>query len=120
MRLVWAGLGGVAMVLAVVGTALPIVPTVPFLLAAAFCFARSSPRLHRWLLTHPRFGGPIRAWQTHRAISAPVKRLAVASMAAGLVLGAVVLPLGLWAVQTLVIGAAAAFVLSRPSPPAPL
>ena len=52
MHYLWAGLGLFCVALAMVGVVLPLLPTVPFLLLAAFFFARSSSRLHTWLLTH--------------------------------------------------------------------
>ena len=55
-------LAGLSLALAVVGLVLPVMPTVPFLVVAAWAAARSSPRLHRWLLTHPRFGPYLRDW----------------------------------------------------------
>jgi uncharacterized membrane protein YbaN (DUF454 family) len=60
----WASLG-----LGALGAFLPLLPTVPFVILAAFCFARSSPRLEAWLLTHPTFGNHIVAWREKRAIS---------------------------------------------------
>ncbi|MEJ8837407.1 YbaN family protein [Ramlibacter sp. AN1133] len=61
----WAlqALAGVCVVLGLVGIVVPVLPTVPFLLVAAWAASRSSPRLHRWLLTHPRFGRPLREWE---------------------------------------------------------
>jgi len=56
MQYVWAGLGLICVALAAIGVVLPLLPTVPFLLLAAFFFARSSSRLHHWLLNHPTFG----------------------------------------------------------------
>ena len=56
-------LGWASVVLAVIGAFLPLLPTVPLLLLAAFCFARSSARCHRWLLDHPRLGPVVLAYQ---------------------------------------------------------
>jgi uncharacterized membrane protein YbaN (DUF454 family) len=62
-------------------------------LLAAFFFARSSPRLERWLVDHPHFGVHISAWRTRRAISRKGKRAALACFAASAVLGLFLLPL---------------------------
>lgn len=63
-------------VLAVVGVVLPLVPTTPFLLVAAACFARSSPRLYRWLLSNRVFGPYIVQWRHDRTIPRAAKRRA--------------------------------------------
>ncbi len=115
MRSLWLAAGGLFLGLGLLGVLLPVLPTTPFLLLAAGCFARSSPRLHGWLLSHRLFGPPIRNWEENGAISRPAKRLAVGSMA--LMLGVSVL-LGLgWKIllaQGVLIGLGAAFVLTRP------
>lgn len=59
--------------LAILGFILPIVPATPFLLLAAWCFARSSHRFHRWLLGHRWFGQYIRDYQSGRSIPRIVK-----------------------------------------------
>lgn len=61
-------IGWLAVVLATLGVVLPLLPTTPFLLLAAWCFARSSPRFHHWLLYRSWFGSYIRHWQEHRAL----------------------------------------------------
>ncbi|RJT26278.1 DUF454 family protein [Buttiauxella izardii] len=61
-------IGWLAVVLATLGVVLPLLPTTPFLLLAAWCFARSSPRFHHWLLYRSWFGSYIRHWQVHRAL----------------------------------------------------
>ncbi|MEM7268069.1 MAG: YbaN family protein [Pseudomonadota bacterium] len=86
MRLFWLGLGWLAVGLGAIGAVLPLLPTVPFLLLAAFCFARSSDRFHKWLVEHPRFGPPIQDWRERGAIRRRVKWMATASMAASLAL----------------------------------
>lgn len=105
--------------LGVIGAALPLLPTVPFLLLAAFCFARSSPRLHDRLLAHPRFGPPIRDWRAQGAISRRAKWIATVSMSCAFA-GAAVFGAPLWAlcVQVLALGGAGIFVWTRPEPTA--
>ena len=116
MRIIWAAGGLISMALAFVGVFLPLLPTVPFLLLAAFCFARSSERLHHWLLSHPTFGPPIADWQDSGAISLRAKRLATLSIAAvfaiSLALGLRPLILG---IQAAVLGAVLVFIWTRPS-----
>jgi uncharacterized protein len=80
MQYVWAGLGLICVALAAIGVVVPLLPTVPFLLLAAFFFARSSSRLHHWLLTHPSFGPFIDGWNSSGAIRPRAKRLATLSI----------------------------------------
>ena len=74
------------MALGAIGIFLPIMPTVPFLLLATFCFARSNPAWEQRLLDHPRYGPPLRQWRERRAISRRAKQGALVAMAAGVVL----------------------------------
>jgi uncharacterized membrane protein YbaN (DUF454 family) len=68
--------GILCMVVGIIGIFVPVLPTTPFLLLAAFFFSRSSDRLHRWMLDHPRLGPPIRLWQDHGVVSSTAKRMA--------------------------------------------
>ena len=118
MRSLWLIGGWVAVGLGIAGAFLPILPTTPFMLVAAYCFARSSPRLHRWIVEHPTFGPPVRQWQAHGAIARRAKVLAIVAMGAVLALS---LLLGLrWeiiAVQCAALIGTSIFILTRPSPP---
>jgi len=80
-RALWLLGGWLALVVGVIGIFLPLLPTVPFVLLAAWCFSRGSPRVERWLLEHPRLGPIVRDWREHRAVPLPAKRLASIMMA---------------------------------------
>lgn len=74
VRAIYLTAGFAALILAVVGIVLPVLPTTPFVLLAAACFARSSKRFHDMLLAN-RIAGPIiREWVEHRSIPRRVKR----------------------------------------------
>ena len=116
MRLFWLGLGMLSLVAGTLGIVLPLLPTTPFLLVAAWAFARSSPRLHRWLLEHPRLGPIITQWRDHGVIPPRAKAGAVIAIAATCLLSLILgMPGRIFAVQTAVLACVAAFVLSRPS-----
>lgn len=117
MRIIWCGVGVVAVALAAVGVVLPLLPTTPFLLVAAFAFGKSSPRLAAALENHAHFGPLLSDWRSEGAIAPRHKVMAVAMMAA--VLGLSILfgaPLWILLVQSLVMACVAAFLLTRPNP----
>lgn len=82
MRIFWLILGLASLSLGIVGIVLPLLPTTPFLLLSAFCFARSSDRLHDWLLAHRIFGPLLENWRRHRAIARSAKLAATAACTA--------------------------------------
>lgn len=117
-RLAWMALGALALGLGAIGIVLPILPTTPFLLIAAFAFGRGSPRVEAWLLGHRIFGPPILDWRQHGAIRPRVKAISVATMVGVLVLGvALGLSPGLLALQAVCLAGAATFILTRPDRP---
>jgi uncharacterized protein len=75
----------VSLVLGVIGLFLPVVPTTPFILLAAFAAARGSERLHAWMRNHPRFGPSLRDWEREGAVSRRAKYLATAMMASSVI-----------------------------------
>jgi hypothetical protein len=75
-RFLWNGLGFFALSLGMIGIPLPILPTTPFVILAAYFFSRGSPRFHRWILQHKRFGKMVRNWEEHGSISRRAKAFA--------------------------------------------
>ena len=93
MRLVMIFLGHFFLVLGLVGIPLPLLPTTPFLLLAAYFYSKGSPWFHDWLQTHPRLGPSVRAWQKHGVIRTRVKLIStlliVISLCFPLLLGSI-------------------------------
>lgn len=83
-RRLYLAIGLTFVALAFAGVFLPVLPTTPFLILAAACFTRSSPRLESWLLTHPRFGRLLRAWRDRGAIPLRAKLMSLAGVSLGL------------------------------------
>ncbi|MCA1336058.1 YbaN family protein [Pseudooceanicola marinus] len=116
MRVIWLISGLLAMGLGLVGVVLPLLPTVPFMLLATFCFARSSDRLHAWLTQHPTFGPSIADWHERGAISLKAKRLATV-MVGGVFLLSVLMGLrpAILLIQGLTLTCVMIFLWTRPS-----
>ncbi len=73
VRTLWLIAGTICVVLGAIGIVLPILPTTPFLLAAAACYYKSSPRMHRWLLNNKWFGEYIRNYQEGKGLTIKTK-----------------------------------------------
>ena len=115
MRLAYRLLGLLAVALAIVGIVLPLLPTVPFLLLAAFLFARSHPDWERKIVEHPRFGPPIQAWRERGAIGVTGKAAAIVALATSGTAGLLLLDWP-WSVTPLMAGLTAGiWILTRPS-----
>jgi uncharacterized membrane protein YbaN (DUF454 family) len=116
IRLLWLILGLISMSIGLIGAIVPLVPTVPLMLLAAFFFAKSSDRLHNWLITHPRFGTAIQDWQDHRAISKRAKIAASISISIAFAFSlAIGLPVKLLAIQAVTLIAVSIFIWTRPN-----
>lgn len=77
--LLWLA-GTVSLALGLLGVVLPGLPTTPFVLLAAACYAKASPRLHGWLLNHRFLGPMVRDWEQHRSLTRRTKTVAIGSM----------------------------------------
>lgn len=107
--------GCLCVTLGAVGVVTPVLPTTPFMILAAGCFARSSPRFHLWLIQHKTFGPLIINWQEKRAIPRRAKYLAWTMMSVSCAMLFYRLPRELWwiAVLSVVFCAATALWMAR-------
>ncbi|MBC2667999.1 YbaN family protein [Novosphingobium piscinae] len=110
----WLVAGLLAVGLGILGIALPVLPTVPFFLLAAFCFARSNPVWEQRLLDHPTYGPPLRQWRARRAIPRRAKLAALTGMAASIAISAVFVGWPWIMAPVLVCGGSGWWIWTRP------
>ena len=84
--------GVLALVTGLIAIVVPLLPTTPFVLLAAFCFSRGCERCERWMLEHARLGPIVRDWRARRAVPRRAKQLATVMMALGSAAAAFTLP----------------------------
>lgn len=116
MRALYLILGLAFAAIGVAGAFLPLVPTTPFLILASWFFARSSPRLERWLGEHSTIGPMLQAWREEGAIPRQAKILACCGIAVGVVFFWIGARPGywLWLAGAAILGGSAGYILSRP------
>ena len=116
-RWAWWLLAYASLGLGLIGIVIPGLPTVPFVLLAAFAAARGSARLHHRLLAHPQFGPIIRDWQAQGAVSRRAKWLATFMMSACAVIMFLTAP-KTWmaAAGTTIMALVAVWLWRRPEP----
>lgn len=123
-RAFWFAVGALSLSLGGIGIVLPILPTTPFVILAAFAFAKVSPTVASALENHRIFGPIIADWRAHGAIAPRYKIIAHVMMLAALALSfAMDMPVTILAVQLTCMAGASLYILSRPSgrtaPPQP-
>lgn len=100
-----------ALLLGFIGVFLPVVPTAPFIIVAAWGFAESSPRFNRWLRGHRLFGKLIHDWETRRAVPRLGKIFATAALSVSLPFSAWMLGINYWWLSALLIAVCGAVLL---------
>lgn len=118
-RWVYIALGWLFVALGAVGAAVPLLPTTPFLLVAAFLFSKGSRRWHDWLLSNRHFGPMIRDWRNNRVIRREAKIKATAAIVSAFSLSIYIVSHTLWLPLLLIVTAASilTFIWTRPSEP---
>jgi len=115
-RPLWVAAGAVSIGIGAIGATLPILPTTPFVILGAFCFAHGSPRLALALEQHRVFGPIIADWRAHRAIAPRYKVIAHLMMGAALLVSLLAgVSTTVLTVQAICLACASAYILSRPS-----
>ena len=113
------GLGWFSLFLGFIGIFLPLLPTTPFVLLAAYFFSKGSEKLHAWLLANKRFGPMIANWQQHGAISKRAKTMSISMMFLGSLYTLSIPTIPIWGKigQALTLICVGIYILTRPSGP---
>ncbi|MCB9896933.1 MAG: YbaN family protein [Planctomycetes bacterium] len=113
LRALWIAVGVLLVALGMLGALLPVLPTTPFLLLAAACFARGSPRLLARLQAHPTFGPAVRGWREQRALPRRARRPALLLVVVSFALSIVAVELHLVRALLFVVGVGLFVFLAR-------
>ena len=114
-RALWLLAGTCSLLTGIVGIFVPLLPTTPFVLLAAFCFSRGCLRCETWMLQHPRFGPIVRDWRANRAVPLRAKQLATVMMTVGAVWAWWAMPPYIRWLPALLCAAVAAWMWSLPT-----
>lgn len=118
-KTIYIVLGWISLLLGVIGAFLPLLPTTPFVILAAYLFSKSSPRLHSWLTSNPYFGDAIIDWERHGVIRPKAKKMATLMIV--LVMGSSIvftnLHIGLKTMLACIAAGVLTFIWSRNSHP---
>lgn len=112
--------GCAAFALGSIGIFLPLLPTVPFMILAAFCFARSSPRMEKWMLEHRIYGPHIRNWRYHGAVSRRGKKAAILAFTISVIIALILVSFPWSMISVLAAGLGGWWIWTRPEPSSPL
>jgi len=85
-KIFWNVLGFLSLGMAYIGVVTPGIPYSPFVVFAAYCFAKSSPRMHAWIMNHKTFGPFITNWNQKRVFPLKLKFFMLASMSVSLLI----------------------------------
>lgn len=113
-RRLWNAAGLLALATGTVGIALPLLPTVPFYILAAYCFARGNPAWEARLLNHPRYGPAIRDWRARGVIRRRGKIGATAAFGLSIAIGLLTLPWPWWLLPPAVAAICLSWLWTRP------
>ena len=119
VRILYFMAGMSSLTLGIIGVVLPLLPTTPFVILAAFCFSRSSKRFHQILLNNKLFGPMIAQWEAHGVIPLKAKCLASSMMLIMVSYPLFFKQLPIWAVIGVIVTViiALSYIWSRPSAP---
>lgn len=117
LKWLWFILAWLSFVTGFIGAFLPILPTTPFLILAAFLFSKSSPRFHAWIMNLPMAGDAVRDWQHNRVINIRAKILcgSMILLSFFLIWRSAGIPLVIQILVTVILGSVGIFVLTRKS-----
>jgi len=114
----WLAAGSISLALGIIGVVLPIMPTVPFVLLAAYCFANGSKHWERWLLKQPHLGPMVRDWRENRALPLRIKWVSTVMMAGSSAFAAWWLPVHIGWIPGACCAAVAIWIWRLPTRPA--
>lgn len=116
-KMTYLVIGHLCLILGIIGAFIPVLPTTPFLLLAAFLYSQSSPKLHQWIISHKYLGPPVKDWQERGVIGLKAKIIATVmiTMVIGLRFPSLAVNMWIKISATTILIAVLIFIWTRPS-----